>query len=255
MSQQQKQPFWYRFLRPSNNTDSSLSTFQNLNNLTEVKIITENDLKVETILMEEFRFRGDCLKQILNDITNSFNLYFLFLGISISGIGVVYQLANKTLSYVQILAIMSLVIFGIGNTLFFIRFISLGHIYERHKAVMNVIRGYYIVHLQSQIPDIRQVFRVPQEYSLPATYAVLLLSILAAIDFLCFVGAAFILTELWLNINNGSIFSFPTDSRPYVFGLLIGLPFLFLHVVFYKFTLGKHQKTFRELANNLLFTR
>lgn len=254
MSQQQKQPFWYRFLRLSKNKKSPLSTFQNLNNLTEVKIITENDLKVETILMEEFKFRGDCIKQILSDITNTFNLYFLFLGVSISGIGVLYQLANKTLSFIQILVIMSLIIFGIGNTLFFIRFISLGHIYMRHRAVMNVIRGYYVVHLQSQIRDIRKVFGAPQEYgSPPATYGVLLLSILAAIDFLCFSAAAFILTELWLNINNGTFLSFPIDPRPYVIGLLIGSPALVLHVVFYKFTLGKHQKIFRELTNNLLF--
>src|SRR5947207_5576723 len=116
MSQQQKQPFWYRFLRPSNSTDSSLYTLQNLNNLTEVKIITENNLKIESILMEEFRFRGDFLKQILNDTTSTFNLYFLFLGISISGISVTFQLTDKTLKSLQVLAILSFIIFGIGNT-------------------------------------------------------------------------------------------------------------------------------------------
>src|SRR2546423_1079385 len=144
MSHQQKLPFWYKFLRSSNNTDSSLSTLHDSNHLTEIKIITENNLKIESILMEEFRFRGDFLKQILNDTTSSFNLYFLFIGISISGISITYQLTDKTLRSLQVLAILSFIIFGIGNTLFFIRFISLVHNYERHKAVLNDIREYYI---------------------------------------------------------------------------------------------------------------
>src|SRR5438105_15451377 len=120
MSHQQKQPFWYRFLRSSNNTDSSLSTLHDSNHLSEIKIITENNLKIESILMEEFRFRGDFLKQILNDTTSTFNLYFLFLGISISGISITYQLIVKTPTYLQLLAILSFIALGIGNTLFFV---------------------------------------------------------------------------------------------------------------------------------------
>ena len=121
MTQQQNQPFWYRFLHPSNSPDTSLSSPQNLSDLLEVKVITENDLKLESILMEEFRFRGDFLKQIMTDVNSTFNLYFLFLGISISGISITYQLTVKTLFSLEILAILSFVIFGIGNTLFFIR--------------------------------------------------------------------------------------------------------------------------------------
>ncbi len=105
MSQQKKPLAWYRFLHSSNHDAISSPAPQNLNNLTEVKIITENDLKIESILIEEFRFRGDSLKQVSNDATSTFNLYFLYLGISISGISVLYQLIDKTISSVQILTI------------------------------------------------------------------------------------------------------------------------------------------------------
>src|SRR2546421_4204549 len=110
MSQQKKPPAWYRFLHPSTHDAISSLAPQNLNNLTEVKIITENDLKIETILMEEFRFRGDFLKHISVNITSTFNVYFLFLGISISGISVIYQLTDKTLSSLEVLATLSFIV-------------------------------------------------------------------------------------------------------------------------------------------------
>src|SRR5947209_3408704 len=128
MSQQQKLPFWYRFFHSSNNPDTSLPGPQKLNDFLEVKLITENDLKIESILMEEFRFRGDFLKQIMNDVTSTFNLYFLFLGISISGISITYQLISNTPTYLPLLAILSFFALGTGNTLFFVRFISLVHL-------------------------------------------------------------------------------------------------------------------------------
>src|SRR5947209_7732215 len=128
MTQPQKQPFWYRLLHPSKNNGASVSSFQNINSLPEIKIITENDLKIESILIEEFRFRGDFLKQILNDVTSTFNLYFLFIGVSISGISITYQLISNTPTYLPLLAILSFFALGTGNTLFFVRFISLVHL-------------------------------------------------------------------------------------------------------------------------------
>jgi len=77
MSISQKQPFWYRFLRPLRDTPTPISTLVDGNPIPEIKIITENDLKIEHILMEEFRFRGECIKQVASDITSTFNLYFL----------------------------------------------------------------------------------------------------------------------------------------------------------------------------------
>src|SRR5438067_545737 len=91
---QHKPPFWYRLLRPLRDTSSPISPLVDSSTIPEVKIITENDLKIEHILIEEFRFRGECIKQIASDVTSTFNLFFLFIGISISGLGVMYQLAG-----------------------------------------------------------------------------------------------------------------------------------------------------------------
>jgi hypothetical protein len=247
MSQQKKQSAWYRFFHPSNRDSSSSPSLQSLNTLSEVKIITENDLKIESILLEEFRFRGDFLKQVSNDATSTFNLYFLFLGISISGISVLYNLVDKTISSLQILTIFLAFVFGIGNTLFFVRFISIIHVYERHKAVMNVIREYYIKYLQSQIPDVRNVFRIPLEYSVPIVYALLLFSYFAILDSLCFAGAIFVLTEFWLRIKFQTFLLFPTDLRPYFNALLVFILALVSHILFYNLILFKNIKKMQSM--------
>ena len=247
MSQQKKPSAWYRFLHPSSHDTSSSPSLQNLSALTEVKIITENDLKIESILLEEFRFRGDFLKQVSNEATNTFNLYFLFLGVSISGISVLYNLVNKTLSSLQILTIFLGLAFGIGNALFFVRFISIIHVYERHKAVMNVIREYYIKHLQSQIPDAKNVFRIPLEYSVPFIYAFLLFSYFAILDSLCFAGAMFVLTEFWFRIKIQTFLLFPSDLRPYIAALLICLLALISHILFYNLILYKNLKKMQSI--------
>ncbi len=240
--QQQKQPFWYRFLHRSDNANTLPSVHENLGSLTKIKIITENDLKIESLLMEEFRFRGDFLKQILSDTTSTFNLYFLFLGISISGISIIYQLGNKTLTYQQLMVIMSSIIFGIGNTLFFIRFISLVHNYQRHKAVLNDIREYYIKHLQNQIPDIGNVFRTSLRYSFGMIYASIVFLVFAVLDSLCFAVAAFVLTELRLHFNALSPFPNFSDSLSYIIALLTGVLLLLFHALFYRFTLSRDRE-------------
>jgi hypothetical protein len=237
MSQQKKQPAWYRFLHPSSHDIGSPTTHQNANVLTELKIITENDLKIESILMEEFRFKGDFLKQVSSDATSTFNLYFLSLGISISGISVLYNLVDKSLSYVQVLSILFCIVFGISNSLFFVRFISIVHAYERHKAVMNSIREYYIKHLQTQMPDVRSALYIPLAYSVPFIYSFLLFSLFAMLDSLCFAGAVFVLTEFWLNIHLSTLLSPPSDFRPYIIAVLIFIFALISHILFYKFTL------------------
>src|SRR5258708_30653536 len=102
---------------------------------------------------------------------------------------------------------------------------------------MNVIREYYVKTLQSQIPDISIVFRTPREYGLPSTYAFLLFSVFVILDSLCFAGAAFVLTEFRLSIDNGSALSFPFVSRPSIIAAFICFLVLILHILFYTFTL------------------
>ena len=59
---------------------------------------------------------------------------------------------------------------------------------------------------------------------------------------LCFVGAAFVGTELWLHLTNGTLTAFPTDLRPYIFGLVIGIAFFLLNILFRRKIFAMHSK-------------
>src|SRR5437764_4249247 len=114
---------------------------QNGGNFSEVKIITENDLKKETILIEEFRFRGESLKQAASDITSTLNQYFLLISISITAVGVMSQMASPRQIDIQLVVPIAIISFGCVNFLFFVRFIHLVHIHIRHKQPMDQIRS------------------------------------------------------------------------------------------------------------------
>ena len=71
MSQNQKPSLWYRFLHPLPPTTISVSIPKDKSTLTEIEAATQNDLKSETILIEEFKFRGDSIKQVTSEFTST----------------------------------------------------------------------------------------------------------------------------------------------------------------------------------------
>jgi len=115
----------------------------------------------------------------------------------------------------------------------------------RNKAIMDLIREYYIKHLHSQIPDINNVFRLSLEGN-ENPYRPILYFVFAFFDSLCFADAAIILDELWLNIKIVSLLTLPSDSRPYIIGLLIGAIVLFSHILFLRLTVLNYSKKLQE---------
>ena len=242
-----KSPFWYRFLRPLPDTTTSISLLGDNSIIPEIKIITENDLKIEQILIEEFRFRGECIKQIASDVTNTFNLYFLFIGISISGLGVIYQLTGGIRSNLQTSEALIFLILGVASSLFFVRFITLIRSHTRHKTCMDVVRAYYIKQLHSQIPDISNVFRISMDNTDYYNYRSILYSLFAVADSLCFAVAIFVFAELWFGIRSNTLLFLPSDFRPYIFGLLIGAIVLLIHILFIRIIVYPYPKNIQEI--------
>lgn len=243
---QQKPRFWYRFLRPLRDTTIPISSHVDSGTLPEIKIITENDLKLEHIIMKEFKYRGECLKQVTSDFTSTLNLYFLFFGISFSGIGILYQLTGGLpgglQTNLQIIEILIFLALGITSSLFFVRFIALVHINMRHKACMNAIRKYYIKHLQSEISDIGYVFRISLDDGVYMKYRMILFTVFAFVDSLCFAGAAFVFAETRLGIRSNTVLYLPSDLRLYIFGLLISAIVFLTHIIFIRITVFRYQK-------------
>lgn len=196
--------------------------------------------------MEEFRYRGESLKQISSDITSTYNLYFIFIGVSISGLGVIYQLAGGIHNNLQPLEIITLLLLGIASFFFFIRFVALIRNRWRERVCMDVIRAYYIKQLQSQIPDISFVFRVSMDSASHYSYSTLLFSAFAVTDSLCFAGVAFVFIESWIGIKSVPLLFLPSDPRPYIIGLLVGAIVLLCHVLFLRLTLVKYLRMLLE---------
>ena len=107
---------------------------------------------------------------------------------------------------------------------------------------MNDIREYYVKHLENQISDIRNVFRMSLGYSFHRAYFAILYTVFNVLDSLCFAGAAFVLTELLLHINIVSSISYFSDPLSYITSLLIVLLVIFLHFQFYRFTVLSDSK-------------
>jgi len=224
-----------------------LTTSSDNNDSTEIKSIPTSNFKIERLLIEEYKFRGNCLIQLLHDFTGTFNLYFVLLGISISGLGVTYQFIGNIRIYLEQIIVIVLIVLGIANFLFFVRFISLVNIYLRNKTCMNIIREYYIKHFQNELPDIRTAFRLSMDYSASYKFRFILYSVLAIVDGVCFAGAAFLSVELWLHINNGSLLPLPSDVRPYIIALVVSIVVLLFHVLFSRLTLHEYGKKNLEI--------
>jgi hypothetical protein len=255
MTQPHKKPFWYRFLLPIHDTPYSIAPPDEKNIIPEIKILTENDLKIETILMEEFKYRGETLKQIASDITSTYNLYFIFIGVSISGLGVIYQLAGETHNNLQTVEIVTLLFLGIASFFFLLRFRTLMRSRWRDRVCMDIIRAYYIKHLQGQIPDISHVFRVSMDSVINYSYSTTLFSTFAVIGSLCFGGAAFIITESLIGINSKSLLSLPSDPLPYIIGLLVVGVVLFSQFLILRLTLLRYFNKLQEEREKALVTK
>ena len=114
---------------------------------------------------------------------------------------------------------------------------------------MNVIREYYVRYHQSLLPDIKNVFRIPLESSVPYVYEFLFFSLSAILDSLCFTVAVFVLALILFHIDPSSFSLLPSDFRPYVVASLVLLVALISHFLFYWLTLHRNIKQVRKLSS------
>src|SRR5205085_30866 len=98
----------------------------------------------------------------------------------------------------------------------------------------------------SQFPDISNVFLISMDSADYYSYSSILFSIFAVVDSLGFAGAVFVSVELWLGIKSASLLFLPSDLRPYVIGLLVGVIVLLSHILFLRLTLFKYAKMLQE---------
>lgn len=100
------------------------------------------------------------------------------------------------------------------------------------------MRAFYVQQFQHQIPTIGDILR---SYTSSSSFYTVFLPLnsllgflLASISSLCFAGVAFLGSEMLFHINNGVIFPLPSDIRPYIIGLIVGIAVFLLQTLYFR---------------------
>jgi len=134
-------------------------------------------LKAENLLLEEFKLMGTTASQINDEISHSFNLYLIIVGLLSSGLGTLAVLyPNQKIdtgipNYTQfgvsgdilvqaydlaILGIIILLFAAFLSYLFFSRVLNLRNRQKECLLTMGEIEGIYIQNLDNQLPEMKK---------------------------------------------------------------------------------------------------
>jgi len=185
----------------------------------------DESLKAENILLEEFKFASAYALQTLQDRAGTFNLYFVLIGIVATGIGLIYQFGQNTIAYLPWIVFILLVTVGIVHLFFAGRLASLEAQYHTYVERMNGIRNFYTLQFNKKLPSIADVLRpIPRKDPIMKFFNLSRGSLACILTgSICFAGAAFVLTGIWANLYNGTLFLRVFDMPPYIGGIIIGL--------------------------------
>ncbi len=121
---------------------------------------SSQELKAESILIEEFNYAGVSAYQARADSAALINIYLLATGALATGLGVlVNAYGGNDRATISIIAIAALVIFAVFSFAFFARFLALEQEYRESMLAMGVIKEFYIQRLRRAFPEIELAFR------------------------------------------------------------------------------------------------
>ncbi len=203
-------------------------------------------LKLDNILIEEFRYASQTAYQALEDRARMFNLYLVVVGVVASGLGAVYQLqsqlGNKVPTYSQPLALLLVVAAGVMGIAFFFKLIRLRQAYHDSLLTMNYVKEYYIREFKKQIPDVGKAFRwrlltVPsgERFGSLSFYVCTTVAMLGSF---CFAAATIVLYEIWQHNTNDTTLHLPGGYLPYVMAAGVFIISMALHMGYFARTLS-----------------
>ena len=200
------------------------------------------ELKAESILLEEFSYAGVSAYQAREDSAALINLYLLATGAMATGLGVLANAyAGTARPTISIVAITALVIFSIFSFAFFARLLGLEQEYREGVLAMAVIKEFYIQRLRRTAPEIELAFRWrlrrgPRGATV-AGCAPLIAWTIALLSGLSAAGALGEARQLY-SILAGVVVPYASEPAlglraPYVWEILCGLLVLTAHIVYY----------------------
>ena len=200
------------------------------------------ELKAESILLEEFSYAGVSAYQAREDSAALINLYLLATGAMATGLGVLANAyAGTARPTISIVAITALVILSIFSFAFFARLLGLEQEYREGVLAMAVIKEFYIQRLRRTAPEIELAFRWrlrrgPRGATV-AGGAPLIAWTIALLSGLSAAGALGEARQLY-SILAGVVVPYASEPAlglraPYVWEILCGLLVLAAHIAYY----------------------
>jgi ADP-ribose pyrophosphatase len=155
----------------------------------------DGQLRLETMLMEEFNYAGVTAYQAYEDRARMFNLYLLLIGVLASGLGALYQLGGGFQAFTPSLTLGLLFIAGSLGVVFFVQLIRLRQAHRDSLITMNLIKAHYIRMFAPQYENLQHVFNWRLE-TIPSDERVgsitfLISFTVAFLDSLCLAAAVF----------------------------------------------------------------
>ncbi len=216
------------------------------------------ELKAESILLEEFSYAGVSAYQAREDSAALINVYLLAAGALATGLGVMANInSGPARPTISIIAIVALAIFAILSFAFFARFLGLEQEYREGMLTMGVIKEYYIQQLRRAAPDIELAFRWrlrrrPKVATL-AGGAPLVAWTIALLSSLCVGGAVGearlfygLVANFFIPYSHEPLIGF---SVPYFWEILAGLLALTAHGAYFRFVVLRRRAWAQRDAN------
>jgi hypothetical protein len=178
-------------------------------------ITVDTSLKAESILLEELRHLSENASQINSEISGTYNVYLIVVGIIATGVGTLQifhtelhrQGYTVTPFFLDVVTIVVLIFGGILSFIFLLRFLQLVE-REFHSIVaMNKIRAFYINYLKPHMPTIREAFYKQDDtkyFSNVPSYICNTVSLLGSLSFsgALYIILSYIAMDTFFNLKN-----------------------------------------------------
>jgi len=124
----------------------------------DARNMLDSGLKMESMLLEEFKYASTTAFQAMEDRARTANFYFGLLGILASALIAIYQLGGGQSTIPTGLIALLLFIASMISVTFFVLIIRLRQAFRESITCMNVIKEFYIEQFKQQMPRVEYAF-------------------------------------------------------------------------------------------------
>lgn len=203
----------------------------------------DKTLRVENLLLEEFKYASETAAQAIQDRERVFTLYFTLFAAVVSAVGATLQFSANIGNYAPLLVLALLSTAGVLALAFFVKLIRLRKAFRDSLLSMNTIKEFYIAEFQGEMPQIEGAFlwrlnTIPKGERLGSvTFAES--HLLALMSSACIGAVVFFALDLARRTGARSFFPVTTDPLPYAVGGGVLVALLALQAIYYQVALRR----------------